>query len=98
MRDIDRHSIVFNRPEVGPRVISPSLALPTIVGQVDLDGYTQPGASANTLVTGTNAVLRVVIGGSAAGATDALQFAEQGGRPWGPYLSTVRGLVIRNFS
>ncbi len=38
--------------------------LPAITEAVNLDGYTQPGASANTLSAGNDAVLRIEIDGS----------------------------------
>lgn len=92
------HSIGFNIPGAGPHVIAPTSALPTIVSFADINGYTQPGTSQNTLATGTNAVLSIVIDGSAAGATDALVYGIQTGRPCTPSFSSVLGLVIRNFS
>src|SRR5438128_2062733 len=39
-------------------------ALPAITDPVVIDGYTQPGASPNTLADGDNAVLRIVLDGS----------------------------------
>ena len=70
--------------------IQPLSALPTITDTVVLDGYTQPGASPNTLAIGDNAVLKIVLDGSLAGSVDGLVIA--GGN------STVRGLVIDNFA
>jgi hypothetical protein len=91
------HSIVFNIAGAGPHVIAPASALPTIVSSVVIDGYTQPGASANTLNTGTNAVLQIVLDGAGTPTSDGLSFNVQGGRPCTPSFSTVRGLVIRGF-
>ncbi len=74
----------------GAFIIQPLSALPTITDTLVLDGYTQPGASPNTLTIGDNAVLNIVLNGSQAGAVDGLTVA--GGN------STVSGLVIDNFA
>jgi hypothetical protein len=73
----------------GAFTIQPLSALPTITDMVVLDGYTQLGASPNTLTIGDNAVLKIVLDGSRGGAVDGLVLA--GGN------CTVRGLVIDNF-
>ena len=84
-------SIVFDIPGASVKTISPTSALPTITSPVIIDGYTQPGASANTLAVGTNATLRIVLEGQKAGsATNGLHITAGG--------CTVRGLVINNFS
>ena len=44
--------------------IQVSSALPSITNATTIDGYSQPGASANTLGTGDNAVLRIEIDGA----------------------------------
>ncbi len=82
--------INFNIPGTGAQTIALTAALPTITHPVVLDGYTQPGASPNTLPLGDNAVLKIVLDGTLAGAVDGLVIA--GGN------STVRGLVIGNFA
>ena len=86
--------IAFNIPGVGPHTISPASALPDITGPVTINGYTQPGASANTLATGNDAVLLIELDGtnSGSGATNGngLAFAASD--------STVRGLVINRFN
>jgi hypothetical protein len=74
----------------GAFAIQPLSALPPLTDTVVLDGYTQPGASPNTLTIGDNAVLNIVLDGSQAGAADGLVI--EGGN------STVRGLVIDNFA
>ncbi len=74
----------------GAFTIQPLSALPTITDTFVLDGYTQPGASPNTLAIGDNAVLKIVLNGSLAGSVDGLVIA--GGS------STVSGLVIDNFA
>src|SRR5262249_29527709 len=54
------------------------------------DGYTQQGASANTLPAGDDAVLMIELDGTSAGASaDGLTLTAGG--------STVRGLVINRF-
>ena len=47
--------IQFDIAGTGPHTIAP--ALPAITDPVTIDGYTQPGASPNTLAVGSNAVL-----------------------------------------
>ena len=96
------HSIVFAIPGSGPHIISPLSPLPAISGGVVIDGYSQAGSSANTLSTGSNAVLQIVLSGASAGAgADGLVFLTQtgvGARACGPTFSTVSGLNIRSFS
>jgi CSLREA domain-containing protein len=65
-----------------------STGLPAITESVTIDGFTQPGSSANTNATGAlNAVYTVAIDGSGAGSTSAI-FTIIGGS------STIRGLVV----
>ena len=65
-----------------------SSGLPAITESVTIDGFTQPGSSANTNATGAlNAVYTVAIDGSGAGGTSAI-FTIVGGS------STIRGLVV----
>src|SRR4051794_9650870 len=52
-------TIAFNIPGAGVRTINLTSALPTITEPVVIDGYTQPGSSANTLADGDNAVLLI---------------------------------------
>ena len=72
--------------------IAPASALPTITAPVMIDGYTQPGAAPNTLPSGTNAVIRIELRGTAipgTGFTDGLQVNGGG--------TTIRGLAIGGF-
>ncbi|MCE9527805.1 MAG: hypothetical protein K8R36_17315, partial [Planctomycetales bacterium] len=69
----------------GPGVQSP---LPTITEAVIIDGYTQPGASPNTLAVGDNAVLTIEINGS--GMSPGAQLFIINGSSG----STIRGLAI----
>ncbi len=74
---------------IGPFTISPSSPLPIITHPVLIDGYSQPGASANSLTNADNAALQIVLNGSAVGG-DGLAIAASN--------STVRGLAIDSFS
>src|SRR5579863_802274 len=56
--------INFNLPGTNLSTIAPLSPLPTITTTVTIDGYSQPGASANTLVYGSNARLLIRIDGS----------------------------------
>src|SRR5678816_3244621 len=49
------NTITFNIPGSGLRVIKLLSTLPLIVQPVTIDGFTQPGASENTLSNGNNA-------------------------------------------
>ncbi len=85
-------SIDFNIPGFGPHTISPTAALPPITDPVTIDGYTEPGTSANSNPDGNNAVLLIELDGSAAG-----------GSAQGLFLNnvsgcTIRGLVINRFA
>jgi hypothetical protein len=84
------NSIRFKIPGTGPFVISPGSALPAVTHATVIDGYTQPGASANTLAQGDNAVILVQLDGANAGGPDGLVLAAGG--------STVRGLAITRFN
>jgi hypothetical protein len=65
--------------------------LPTISKTVTIDGYTQPGASPNTLAVGKDMKLKIEIhGGSAGTGVNGLVIDAPS--------TTVRGLVIRMFN
>src|SRR3954447_25493152 len=70
------------------QTITPATPLPTITGPVVIDGYTQPGASRNTLAAGDNAVLRIELDGTNAQGSGLIIMG--GG-------STITGLVINRF-
>jgi titin len=85
-------TIDFNIPGSGVHTISPPNGAnwpPTITDQVIIDGYSQAGASPNTLSNGDNAVMKIVLDGS----------NQPGGT--GLYISAgncvVRGLVFSNW-
>ncbi len=83
--------IDFAIPGAGVHTIAVTYPLPAITVPVSIDGTSQAGWKANDLATGDNAVMPIVLDGSGAGAlADGLTIS--GGR------STVRGLVISNFS
>lgn len=65
--------IEFNIPGGCPRIIQLGSALPDIVDDVEIDGYTQPGASANTRETGSDAELCVVMVSQSGTLAQALQ-------------------------
>jgi CSLREA domain-containing protein len=85
-------TIVFNIPGAGVHTIRPATDLPAIVNPTTIDGYTQPGASANSNPTGigrTNAVILIELDGSfESGGATGIGLAITGGG------SLVRGLVI----
>lgn len=70
--------------------IQPTVALPTITSAIVIDGYSQPGASMNTLATGNNAFLAIEIDGTNAGLNAGLIISAGN--------STVQGLVINRFA
>jgi titin len=86
-------TITFNIPGSGTQTITPLSALPPITEAVTIDGYTQPGASANTNGPGLadNAVLSIELNGAGAGPAAPGLFILASG-------STIRGLVINRFS
>lgn len=71
-------------------VIALGSELPFVTQPIFIDGYTQPGASANTLKVGDNAKLKIVLDGSSAGNAKGLVIT--GGS------STVQGLDVRAFA
>lgn len=81
--------IEFQIPGTGVQTISPLSLLPTITDPVVIDGYTQTGASPNTLAVGDNAALRINLDGRA-GVNNGLTISAGN--------STVRGLILTNFS
>ena len=58
----------------GPHTISPTTPLPTITDAVTFDGFTEAGASANSLLIGNNAVYQVILDGTALDGTAAYAF------------------------
>ncbi len=71
--------------------ILPASALPALTQAATVDGYTQTEAAVNTSATSTNAVLRIEVEGSSAGAAVTGLVVSNG-------ASIVRGLVINRFT
>ncbi|UCG47541.1 MAG: tail fiber domain-containing protein [Phycisphaerales bacterium] len=86
-------NIIFDIPGDGPHIISPVDPLPFITDAVVIDGYTQPGTSANKLAQSDDADLRIVLDGSRStgsgisGSGLVIQANDV----------TIRGLVINQF-
>lgn len=80
-------TIDFNIPGAGVHSIPLASTLPTVTDPVVIDGYSQTGASANTLAAGDNAVLQIELDGTALAAGSPALPITAGG-------STVRGLII----
>jgi hypothetical protein len=86
-------TINFNLAGAGVHTINATSALPTIVKPVTINGYTQPGASVNTLANADNAVLLIQLNGASAGSgTSGVTLGPGSGG------STIRGLDIANFA
>jgi IPT/TIG domain len=83
-------TIAFNIPGSGVQTIAPLTALPQVTDAVTIDGYTQPGSSANTLAVGDNAVLLIELSGANASGAVGLSVLA--------HFSTIRGLVIGGFA
>jgi CSLREA domain-containing protein len=87
---VDR--IEFDIPGTGVHTILPNSQLPFISEPVNINGYSQPGSSVNTLARGTNAKLLIEIRGNNAGEGffGALTVSASN--------SVIRGLVINHFT
>lgn len=94
-------TIGFAIPGGGTHTIQPQTVLPAIAGPVVVDGYTQPGASANTLAIGDDAAIRIILDGSQTppGAIDGIFIGQE--EAYGLLItaggSTVQGLQIQGF-
>jgi hypothetical protein len=77
----------------GVCTIAPGSALPAITEAVTIDGYTQPGAAANTnaITQASNAVLKIELDGTSAGAGSNGLLITGGS-------SRIRGLAINRFT
>src|SRR5262249_34701530 len=80
-------TIAFDIPGARVRTIGLNKPLPVLTAPITIDGYTQPGAHANTRPVGSNATLLIELIG--VGAHDALSIASA--------HSVIRGLVISGF-
>jgi trimeric autotransporter adhesin len=83
-------TINFNIGGSGVKTIKPTSSLPIITQPVTIDGYTEPGASENTLAVGNDAVLLIRLDGSNAGNAAGLNITAND--------SVVRGLSVTGFS
>jgi CSLREA domain-containing protein len=87
-------TIGFDIPGIGVKTIHVSSdgfrALPAITEAVTIDGYTQPGASPNTLAFGNDAAVKVELDGTKVPASNGLEISTSDG-------SVIRGLVINSF-
>jgi hypothetical protein len=83
-------TITFAIPGSSVHTIAPASPLPDITDPVTIDGYSQPGASPNTLAVGDHAVLLIQLEGSNAGlGANGLHITAGN--------STVKGLDITHF-
>ena len=87
--------ILFKIPGTGPFTIKPVKDLDSITRPVTINGYSQPGATANTLATGNNAHLLIVLSGNNYKTGNAYQGSGNGlFFSQGSDGSIVKGLVI----
>jgi parallel beta-helix repeat protein len=94
-------TINFNIPGTGVQTIAPTNALPAITNVVVIDGFSQPGSSANTLADGDNSVHLIRVDGFKCLDTSAagLNFTTADPFVASPASgSTVRGLCIVRFN
>lgn len=91
------NDITFAIPGTGPFTIQPTTDLPHITVPVLVDGYSQSGASPNTLLEGTNAILMIEINGSNYTVGDGTSTGIGLGFDGGSDGSTVQGLVFNEW-
>jgi hypothetical protein len=73
------------------KTITPATPLPVAMEEVNINGYSQSGASANTRAVGNDAVLKIILDGvNAGGSAIGLQFDS--------FRGFVKGLVIQRFA
>jgi parallel beta-helix repeat protein len=87
-------TINFNLPGGGVQTLAPLSPLPDVTCAVSINGYSQPGSSANTLASGDNAVILIRLDGVnlTNGLPVALSFTDGAGG------SSLRGLVVVRFA
>jgi hypothetical protein len=76
----------------GVATITPNTSLPSITNSAIINGYTEPGASVNTLALADNAVLKIVLNSS------NVRYPASTGIVINADNSTVSGLVVNGFS
>jgi len=99
--DKEPDTIAFSIPGAGLHTIRPHSPLPALLGQVTIDGYTQPGSAPDSdpLDYANDAILQIELDGSIAGPNANGLTAEGDPRDWHRTNGiTVRGLVINRFS
>ncbi len=84
------NTIDFDIPGSGVQTIEPLTPLPTIVEPTAIDGYSQPGASPNTLTVGDNAVILIALNGNGPSTSIGLYLSASN--------SSVSGLSIGGFA
>jgi hypothetical protein len=82
--------IEFNIPRGGPYLISLMSNLPVITDTVEINGFSQPGASPNTGTNSDNAIILVQLDGTALGT-------EGRGLEFSAGSNVVRGLSLTGF-
>jgi CSLREA domain-containing protein len=89
--DSDFSTINFNIPGSGVHTISLTSVLPAVIAEVSINGYSQSGATENTETLTDNAVILIVVEGSAIsdGPNDGFILDAN---------SSISGLVISGFS
>ncbi len=90
-------TIQFSIAGGGVHTIQPSSVLPVITDTVTINGYSQPGSSANTLTVGDNAVLQIELNGNNLESGDGLVLAPDASAGSTPSNSLIQGLIINSF-
>ncbi len=83
------HHIVFAIPGAGVHTITPTAQYPYIIRPVIIDGFSQPGSSANTLAIGNDSVHQIELDGTNANISNACFYFGPGSGG-----SVLRGMVI----
>ena len=85
-------TVAFNIPGPGVHKIDLNQTIIPLVDFITIDGYTQPGASPNTLSVGDNAVILIQLDGGGPEAAAAGQLSLFGGN------CVIRGLSLTGFT
>ena len=83
------HNILFAIAGGGVKTIAPTTQYPFITRPVVIDGYSQPGSSANSLAVGNNSVHQIELDGTNANIGNACFFFSPGSGG-----SVLRGMVV----
>jgi hypothetical protein len=86
----DADTIAFSISGAGPHTLALASRLPDITQPLTMDGFTQSGASPNTLAEGNNAVVQIRLDGAGAFGANGLRLRAPG--------CVVRGLSITRFA